>query len=208
MTTTQLRLFTIDHGRLEDFADAWLSGVYPLRTAQGYRIELAGMISGWLGTSRRGPRSAGPAVPTPTPFYLGELVRRIRGYGLLREPMRMSDGSSGRRSTFFVFLSLTALFLVVALAAALGGFWQGAAGAMLLAAILFMMIWSEETDRAVPPRVLVGLSLLVLGVAGSAALAARGSGALLALPIGAFVSGLAYSAWSIREALRASRTQL
>ena len=44
MTTTQLRLFTIDRGRLEDFAKAWLAGVYPLRRAQGYRIEQAGVI--------------------------------------------------------------------------------------------------------------------------------------------------------------------
>jgi len=31
----QLRLYTIDKGRLDDFAKAWRAGVYPLRLKMG-----------------------------------------------------------------------------------------------------------------------------------------------------------------------------
>lgn len=41
---TQLRLYTIDKGRLDDFANAWRAGVYPLRTKLGYRIPFAAKI--------------------------------------------------------------------------------------------------------------------------------------------------------------------
>jgi hypothetical protein len=37
----QLRLYTIDKGRLEDFAAAWRAGVYPLRLKMGYKIPVA-----------------------------------------------------------------------------------------------------------------------------------------------------------------------
>lgn len=40
----QLRLYTIDKGRLDDFANAWRAGVYPLRTKLGYRIHFAAKI--------------------------------------------------------------------------------------------------------------------------------------------------------------------
>ena|SRR5438093_7057908 len=40
----QLRLYTINRGRLDDFASAWRSGVYPLRTKMGYRIPFAAKI--------------------------------------------------------------------------------------------------------------------------------------------------------------------
>jgi hypothetical protein len=40
----QLRLYTIDKGKLDDFADAWRRGVYPLRTKMGYRIPFAAKI--------------------------------------------------------------------------------------------------------------------------------------------------------------------
>jgi hypothetical protein len=40
----QLRLYTINRGRLDDFAAAWRSGVYPLRTRMGYRIPFAAKI--------------------------------------------------------------------------------------------------------------------------------------------------------------------
>jgi hypothetical protein len=40
----QLRLYTIDKGRLDDFAAAWRSGVYPLRLTMGYRIPFAATI--------------------------------------------------------------------------------------------------------------------------------------------------------------------
>ena len=41
---TQLRLYTIDRGHLDDFASAWQKGVYPLRTRLGYRIPFAAKI--------------------------------------------------------------------------------------------------------------------------------------------------------------------
>ena len=41
---TQLRLYTIDKGKLDDFANAWRAGVYPLRTKMGYRIPFAAKI--------------------------------------------------------------------------------------------------------------------------------------------------------------------
>lgn len=40
----QLRLYTIDKGRLDDFASAWRAGVYPLRLKMGYRIPFAAKI--------------------------------------------------------------------------------------------------------------------------------------------------------------------
>ena len=43
-SVTQLRLFTIDKGRLDEFAMAWQSQVYPLRTQMGYRIPFAAKI--------------------------------------------------------------------------------------------------------------------------------------------------------------------
>jgi hypothetical protein len=46
-TTTrvmQLRLYTIDKGRLDDFAAAWRNGVYPLRLKMEYRIPFAAKI--------------------------------------------------------------------------------------------------------------------------------------------------------------------
>jgi hypothetical protein len=40
----QMRLYTIDKGKLDAFADAWQHGVYPLRTRLGYRIPFAAKI--------------------------------------------------------------------------------------------------------------------------------------------------------------------
>ena len=39
-----MRLYTIDRGRLDDFAAAWRKGVYPLRTRLGYEIPFAAKI--------------------------------------------------------------------------------------------------------------------------------------------------------------------
>jgi hypothetical protein len=36
---TQLRMYRIKKGRLDDFIAAWLAGVYPLRTRLGYTIQ-------------------------------------------------------------------------------------------------------------------------------------------------------------------------
>ncbi len=41
---TELRMFTINEGRLDDFVRAWLDGVYPLRLRKGYRIDGAWII--------------------------------------------------------------------------------------------------------------------------------------------------------------------
>lgn len=43
-SVAQLRLYTIDKGRLDDFAAAWRAGVYPLRLKMGYRIPFAAKI--------------------------------------------------------------------------------------------------------------------------------------------------------------------
>jgi hypothetical protein len=43
-SVTQLRVYTIDKGRLDDFANAWRAGVYPLRLKMGYRIPFAAKI--------------------------------------------------------------------------------------------------------------------------------------------------------------------
>jgi hypothetical protein len=40
----QLRIYTINRGRLDDFADAWLEGVYPLRLRHGFKIPAAWLI--------------------------------------------------------------------------------------------------------------------------------------------------------------------
>jgi hypothetical protein len=40
----QLRMYTIDKARLDDFAAAWRNGVYPLRLKMGYRIPFAAKI--------------------------------------------------------------------------------------------------------------------------------------------------------------------
>jgi hypothetical protein len=39
--TTQLRIYTINRGRLDEFAAAWRTGVYPLRLKHGFRIPSA-----------------------------------------------------------------------------------------------------------------------------------------------------------------------
>lgn len=43
-SVVQLRLYTIDKGRLDDFAKAWRAGVYPLRLRMGYQIPFAATI--------------------------------------------------------------------------------------------------------------------------------------------------------------------
>ena len=40
-SVVQLRVYTIDKGRLDDFAGAWRAGVYPLRLKMGYQIPFA-----------------------------------------------------------------------------------------------------------------------------------------------------------------------
>ncbi len=36
--TTQLRMYTINRGKMDDFVRAWKAGVYPLRQKHGFRI--------------------------------------------------------------------------------------------------------------------------------------------------------------------------
>ena len=43
-SVAQLRLYTIDKRRLDDFANAWRAGVYPLRLKMGYQIPFAAKI--------------------------------------------------------------------------------------------------------------------------------------------------------------------
>ena len=43
-SVVQLRFYTIDKGRLDDFANAWRAGVYPLRLKMGYQIPFAAKI--------------------------------------------------------------------------------------------------------------------------------------------------------------------
>jgi hypothetical protein len=42
--TWQLRIYTINRGRLDDFVDAWLTGAYPVRVAHGFKIPSAWVI--------------------------------------------------------------------------------------------------------------------------------------------------------------------
>lgn len=42
--TTQLRIYTINKGRMNDFVQAWKAGVHPLRLKHGYRIDGAWVI--------------------------------------------------------------------------------------------------------------------------------------------------------------------
>ena len=37
--TSQLRMYTIQEGRLQEFVEAWQKGVYPLRLAMGFTID-------------------------------------------------------------------------------------------------------------------------------------------------------------------------
>lgn len=37
----ELRIYTINRGRLDDFVAAWLAGPYPIRTEQGFQIPAA-----------------------------------------------------------------------------------------------------------------------------------------------------------------------
>ena len=41
---SQLRLYTINRGKMDDFVKAWTAGVYPLRLKHGFKIERAGVI--------------------------------------------------------------------------------------------------------------------------------------------------------------------
>lgn len=41
---TQLRVYTINRGKLDDFVRAWRAGVYPLRQKLGFRIDGAWVL--------------------------------------------------------------------------------------------------------------------------------------------------------------------
>jgi hypothetical protein len=41
---TQLRIYTINRGKIDAFVDAWLKGVYPLRQQYGFRVDAAWVI--------------------------------------------------------------------------------------------------------------------------------------------------------------------
>ncbi len=45
--STQLRIYTINKGKLDDFVKAWGDGVYPLRQKHGFEIEGA-----WINRER------------------------------------------------------------------------------------------------------------------------------------------------------------
>ena len=42
--TTQIRIFTINKGKMEAFVDAWTKGVYPLRIKSGFTIDGAWVV--------------------------------------------------------------------------------------------------------------------------------------------------------------------
>lgn len=42
--TAQLRIFTINRGKMDEFVEAWLEGVYPLRLKHGFNIDSAWVI--------------------------------------------------------------------------------------------------------------------------------------------------------------------
>jgi hypothetical protein len=41
---SQLRTFTINRGKMDEFVQAWLAGVYPLRLKHGFTIEQAWIV--------------------------------------------------------------------------------------------------------------------------------------------------------------------
>lgn len=41
---SQLRIYTINRGKLDDFVRAWSAGVYPLRRGLGFRIDGAWVV--------------------------------------------------------------------------------------------------------------------------------------------------------------------
>ena len=41
----QLRIYTINRGKLQDFAQAWFKGVYPLRLRTGFQIPAAWTVA-------------------------------------------------------------------------------------------------------------------------------------------------------------------
>jgi hypothetical protein len=41
---TQIRIFTINKGRMDAFLDAWQKGVYPLRIKSGFKMEGAWVV--------------------------------------------------------------------------------------------------------------------------------------------------------------------
>jgi hypothetical protein len=41
---TQLRIYTINRGRMEDFVRAWRDGIYPLRMRHGFRLGGAWVV--------------------------------------------------------------------------------------------------------------------------------------------------------------------
>ncbi|MBI3998235.1 MAG: NIPSNAP family protein [Armatimonadetes bacterium] len=56
---TQLRIYTINRGKLDHFVDAWRKGVVPLRAKFGFRVDAAWVIRErsefvWI-VSRDGP---------------------------------------------------------------------------------------------------------------------------------------------------------
>jgi NIPSNAP len=42
--TTQVRIFTINKGKMNEFLSAWQKGVYPLRIKNGFKIEGAWVV--------------------------------------------------------------------------------------------------------------------------------------------------------------------
>jgi hypothetical protein len=41
---TQIRIFTINKGKMDAFLDGWQKGVYPLRIKNGFKIEGAWVV--------------------------------------------------------------------------------------------------------------------------------------------------------------------
>jgi hypothetical protein len=41
---SQLRLYTIEQGKLAEFVQEWLAGVYPLRQKHGFKVEGAWLL--------------------------------------------------------------------------------------------------------------------------------------------------------------------
>ena len=41
---TQIRIFTINKGKMNEFVNAWQNGVYPLRIKNGFKIEKAWVV--------------------------------------------------------------------------------------------------------------------------------------------------------------------
>ncbi len=90
---TQLRLYTINRGKMADFVKGWTEGVYPLHLEHGFKIDRAGVIEEmnqffWIvsyaarktGRPNRRLTTVRRNAPPWTPTQLNSLPGRTGGF--------------------------------------------------------------------------------------------------------------------------------